>query len=132
MRHEREGRYTLNAGRWGPGTYRYQAEATLSGETLARDEGGFTVTPAQLELQQIMRNDRLLSSLSNATGGSYWTFNSDSLDTFWDYIFKSGTPEPKIQTQTNPLSLRTHWIWFALVVLLLGSEWFLRKKAGLT
>jgi hypothetical protein len=131
MQHEGDGRYSLNAGRWTPGTYQFKADAILDGEYYATDDGGFTVVPTQLELQNIIRNDQLLRTIAQSTGGHFLTYHSDSLDNIWDLIQQNHSFEPTIRNESSRFVLRRHWLWFLVLMALLGSEWAWRKKSGL-
>lgn len=93
------------------------------GEAKAR----FLVYEQDLELENPVADATLLASLANMTGGE--AMAPEQLASFLGR-FKNNRPDPIVEVQTKETPWDT-WPFFGLVVALLGTEWFLRKRWGL-
>ncbi len=124
----RQGRgYTLNAGIMPVGSYTYTAATTHNGQKLTAD-GRFSVRAIEMELFETTANHSMLRDLSAKTGG--FTVAPNQLAVLADSILAKPTIKPVIYetTTTDPL-IHLKWI-FALLICLLGLEWFLRRYYG--
>ncbi len=108
------------------GTYRIRATAKSGSQTLGEDQVDIFVHPQLAELEAPQLNEDLLKSLASETGGAYFSI-ADA----------ESVPENIADVQ-NPVfvdaerDLWTHPLILITVVGLLGTEWFLRKRIGLT
>jgi len=123
------GRFTLRINSLSEGAYSYSAQATWKDASLGTDTGAFSVESINLEYLNLTSNESLLRQLSYQSGGDFFTVatlstlpEKLSLDT----LFTSETQRHQLRFDIH----RTPWI-LALVVLLLGLEWILRKRNGL-
>jgi len=119
--------YSLNAGYFPVGDYRYKATAKAGNKILAA-EGGFSVSPVQIEQSETVADHRLLYTLSQKSGGKM--FYRNELEKLKDELLKRDdlASVSYVQTKLEEL-LNKKWIFF-LILLLLGAEWFLRKRSG--
>ncbi|MFN4080793.1 MAG: hypothetical protein ACK4NS_07815 [Saprospiraceae bacterium] len=119
--------YSLNAGVLPVGNYSYRASMTYGGQPQAF-EGRFTVRAIELELFDRTANHALLRQLSAKYGGEL--IYPDALLSLVEKIKSAKSAKPVIYEtkQTTPL-LNLKWI-FALLALMLGLEWFLRRYWG--
>ncbi len=108
------------------GTYRIKAVGRSGNLTLGEDQIEIYAHPQLAELETPQLNETLLKQLTEQTGGAYFTIaEAESL------------PENVAKVQ-NPVfvdaerELWTHPLVLIAVVGLLGTEWFLRKRIGLT
>ena len=99
-----------------PGLYR----VTRAGESLT-----LVATIEAREQLEIARNDARLRRLATATGGEFFT--PDTIDRLMNRLRTAGTLAGSIK---KPEPLITHHMWFLVVLLLLGLEWFLRRRMG--
>jgi hypothetical protein len=67
----------------------------------------------------------LLSSIANETEGSFFT--SSTVNNFWDTISDSNLLENKTEIVTSYYSPVRSMLWFVLLILLLGTEWLVRR-----
>ena len=108
------------------GTYRIRATARTTNQTLGEDQIDIHVHPQLAELEAPQLNEDLLKKLASETGGAYFAMkDAESL------------PEnvAKVQNQVFVDAERELWshpLILIMVVGLLGTEWFLRKRIGLT
>ena len=108
------------------GTYRIRATARTGNQTLGEDQIDIHVHPQLAELEVPQLNEDLLKELTSGTGGAYFAMvDAESL------------PENVAEVQ-NPIfvdaerELWSHPLILITVIGLLGTEWFLRKRIGLT
>jgi len=119
--------YTLNAGYFPAGNYRYKA-TVKAGEKIYNSEGEFSVSALQAELNETTADHQLLYALSQKTGGEL--FYPDQLDQLEKTLEKRDDIKTvsyshyKLQDLIN-----LKWVFFLLLILL-SLEWFLRKRSG--
>ena len=108
------------------GKYRVRATGRSGNLELGEDQIDIYAHPQLAELENPQLNEDLLKQLAGQTGGAYFTMaNAESL------------PE-NIANVQNPIfvdaerDLWAHPLILITVVGLLGTEWFLRKRVGLT
>ena len=108
------------------GTYRIKAVGRSGNLTLGEDQIDIYAHPQLAELEAPQLNEALLKQLTEQTGGAYFAIaDAESL------------PENVVKVQ-NPVfvdaerELWAHPLVLIAVVGLLGTEWFLRKRIGLT
>ncbi len=108
------------------GKYRIRATGKSGNLKLGEDQIDIYAHPQLAELENPQLNEDLLKQLAGQTGGAYFTMaNAESL------------PE-NIANVQNPIfvdaerDLWAHPLILITVVGLLGTEWFLRKRVGLT
>jgi hypothetical protein len=77
------------------------------------------------EQLEIARDDARLKRLATATGGEFYT--TDTVDRLISRLRTARTLSGSIK---KPEPLITNVVWFMVVILLLGLEWFLRRRAG--
>lgn len=119
--------YTLDAGMFPEGVYRFSASTTYNGEEF-KAGGQFTVQSIQLEVFETTANHRLLSLLSSKNGGTMvYPANMESL---LEQIDAKGVAKPLLFDTVKTRSLiHLKWIFF-LIFSLLAVEWFLRRYFG--
>ena len=118
--------YYLDAGVWEPGVYQYQAKLVQGGKSFEKS-GQVSVTPISAEYISNRADFGLLSRISAKSGGEMVTArNLASLE----QTLKSINAPVVVHTETKFEDLiNLKWI-FALLLLLLSLEWFVRKREG--
>jgi hypothetical protein len=108
------------------GVYRYKASTDRNGN---REEvrGEFLVTAQNIESQNLTADFGLLRQLAYSTGGKFYTANDV---TRLENDLKNREARGLIHSEENfdPL-INLKWV-FALLLLLISTEWFLRKYWG--
>lgn len=119
--------YHLNAGQLQAGVYHYEAHVK-QGAQLYTAKGEFTVTPVQVEATNLVANHQLLYQLAKEHGGKMIFPNQ--LAGLTDLLKNKDDIKPVIYTHTSysPL-IDMKWIFF-LLLLLISTEWFIRKWSG--
>jgi hypothetical protein len=119
--------YTLNAGVFPVGEYRYRASVEFGNETYTAD-GIFTVSPLNLESINTVADHSLLYQMAQNSGAKM--FFPAELDLLLEEIKNRQDIRPVLYTQHDFEDLiNLRWIFFLLLALL-TVEWFIRKYAG--
>ena len=117
-----ENRYTARFEVWEKGIYRIRATSGTGGT----DKTEIYVQPQLAELEAPQLNETLLKQLASRTGGAYFAI-ADA-----EQVPESITLIPNPVFVDTERVLWAHPLILILVVGLLGMEWFLRKRNGLT
>jgi hypothetical protein len=123
------GRYSGKLGSLPQGDYYFTGTAKVNNENLGTDAGRFNVGEIALEYQNLKMNAPLLRNLSERTGGRFYT--TDDSKKFLEDFKKLTKFQARSVTNRSEYILWNLWYLLALVILLLASEWFLRKKFGM-
>jgi hypothetical protein len=119
--------YNLNLGYLNPGKYNFTATTSI-GEKEFSKTGTFIVQEIKIEYQQLKADFKLLNSISEKTGGKFFTSKN------WkDLLVKLD--------QNQNIKIKTHyeknihelidWKWYFIIIFLFFTlEWFLRKYWG--
>lgn len=119
--------YRLNAGSLPVGTYTYTAKVERGG-TQYTDQGSFSVQPFELEGANLRANHKLLYNIAENSGGQL--IYPSEISSAINAINRSERATP-VSYSTEILSslLNLGWPLF-LIILLLSTEWFIRKRTG--
>jgi len=124
------GRYTLDAGTFPEGTYRYEATARREDVELGSDEGVFAVGALTLEFKETSANAPLMRQIASRSGGRF--LDDLSMGDFErDLTAAAGAFAPVVVEQEREIELRRRYIFLAIIIALLGAEWFVRKRSGM-
>ncbi len=123
------GNYSLTLPRLSEGLYSYQATARKGDREIESQSGEFLVSNSSSELTNTKRDDDLLKSIAANSGGTFFTYNNVSA--VWDSLRTENVLQTRTQTVENYTFPVRSFYWFAIVLLLLGSEWLLRKYYSL-
>jgi len=119
--------YTLDAGKLPVGAYTYEAQVSV-GANIYNANGAFSVAPLNIEsLNTIARHDVLynISAAHNAE-----TYYPNNLDALYNAIVNNDDIKPIIFEKIELTDLlNVYWLLF-FIVLLLATEWFIRKWSG--
>jgi len=119
--------YALNMGILPAGDYQWIA-TTKIGNSPYQKSGIFTVKEVQLESKNLIADHQLLQSIAKTSNGIFFT------DKQMQEVSKAIHNNPNITTVATYIKkytlLLNSWIYWALIVILLSLEWFLRKWNG--
>lgn len=119
--------YILNAGRLEKGKYRLKATAR-TGETTVVAESEFHIAQTEVESLNSKADHQLLHSLSALTGGKM--FLPDQLTALTEELMNRSDLKPVSYSETKLRDLiDLKWL-FALLIIWLSFEWFIRKRSG--
>lgn len=118
--------YTLEAGVFPVGNYRFNGRVNFNGQNLTYN-GKFSVQPIQLELYETTADHGLLRRLASDHGGSF--YDAGRLDALTEELLQKDL-KPVVFASTRTRSvIHLKWIFFLLLGLL-SMEWFLRRYHG--
>jgi hypothetical protein len=123
------GRYEGSLDGLSEGDYTFRASASMDGQSLGDDRGRFTVGELNLEFQDTRMNVQLLRQLAASSGGKY--FSPMEADGLVNTLSALPTFTSRQIQRAESFEL---WNWkymLALVVLVLATEWFVRKRSGM-
>ena len=107
------------------GEYTVTATGTLNGEDLGKQQAIFEVKPSYAEFSDAALNVPMLTTLANLSDGKYYPIEEANQLVNQIALVESATSEiTDVDIWDLPLI-------FGLILMLLGLEWFLRKRAGL-
>ena len=119
--------YSLNAGFLAPGIYRYRSIVKW-GDKSYTQEGEFRVFALQVEQNETVADHSMLFNLAKKNGGEM--YYPDQLKQLSETLLNR-TDLKTVTYSHYKLEDLVNMKWLALIlVLLLGIEWFFRKRAG--
>jgi hypothetical protein len=129
MSNEGNGVYKFESSSLSPGLYSYSATARKGGREIDSQSGEFLVQDSNSELINTVRNDELLRTLANETGGQFFVWND--LQDFWATLNSNDILQQKEELVESYIFPVRSFFWFMLVLMLLGTEWIGRKYYSL-
>jgi hypothetical protein len=110
------------------GSYTFEVQVLgPGGKALGRDEVRFQVDTLDVENDNPKANPRLLQRLAMQSGGIY--FDKAHASEAFRHLLRR--PAGYVKSVRETSVLWNHWSLFVLFVILLGTEWTLRKRWGL-
>ena len=109
-----------------PGEFTLRGEAELpDGKKINSTNESIIVQDVNIELKELIQEQNILMQVAHTSGGIYIPI--ESLDSMFSNI--EITPIQNLRNyQISGLSTQNYW-W--LLIVLLSTEWFIRKKLGL-
>jgi hypothetical protein len=119
--------YALNAGMFPPGEYSYTAVARFTDAPLTAS-GKFAVGAIQLETNETVADHQVLYAMAHKYGGAM--VFPDSIMNLKKMLMDREDIRPVTYLQSKLEDfINLKWIFF-LILLLVSTEWFLRKRSG--
>lgn len=129
MEHTGNGNYRLQLPRLAQGMYSYTATARKGLREIESQSGEFLISDTSMEFINTTRNDDILKSIANNSGGNYFTFENAAA--IWDSLESSDILVAHTETIENYSFPVRNIYWFLIVLILLGTEWIVRKYYSL-
>ncbi len=107
------------------GEYTVTATGALNGENLGKQQGLFEVKPSYAEFSDAALNVSLLTNLADMSGGKYYPIAEANQLVNQISLVESAT------SQITDIDIWDLPLIFGMILMLLGLEWFLRKRGGL-
>lgn len=119
--------YKVNAGQLKPGTYKWVVTATHNGKKYSKS-GEFAVEDISIERSSTRADFSVLNQLAKQSEGSFHQLKDYGL--LLNELEKRGDIAP-VRFADSGYTALIDWKWlFVFLVLLLGTEWFLRRWWG--
>ena len=119
--------YFLSLGKLPAGTYSWSANVKFGDKSYSKS-GVFTVQEVHLETLSLVANHSLLQNISESTHGKFYT--ADDFAALADDIRKNENIKSIASYQKRYSLFLNSWWYFIAILLLFGTEWFLRKWGG--
>jgi len=129
MSNNGNGQYNLRIGTLPKGVYHFEATAQKGDRTIDTHEGEFSVSGTNVEFVNTTRNDALLSRIALSSGGEYYNYQNAS--NLMQDLNSRGLLNQQKEIDSELFYPYQHAFWFVMVIILLASEWFLRKYLAL-
>jgi hypothetical protein len=119
--------YRLSLGKLPVGKYDWRAKTTFNGKSYEKS-GSFVVNDISLENLETSANHNLLQQIAENSNGKFYTLKNinrmlDDIDKRTDIV----TVTSDESTFKDIIDYK--WLFF-LIIVLLGLEWFLRRRVG--
>jgi hypothetical protein len=128
MRQVNPGLYETDLGPLPEGSYGVQAAASREGTRIGGDAGSFEVGSLGLESREPTADVALMRQVAVRTGGMH--ASGANFGTILDAL-RTAQMAPRVLEESEEMELWRHPALLGLVLLLLTTEWFLRKRSGL-
>lgn len=119
--------YYLNAGSLPPGEYSYKASTTFSGKAFQKS-GIFSVMSLNIESMNTVANHSLLNNLAMRHKGKM--VYPSQLDQVEQLLAARDDMKTIAYTKKRYTDLVSFWPFLLILLVLLSSEWFVRKRNG--
>ena len=126
-----EGEYTGDFTPTKEGSYRVEAEATLAGKALGRDKTSFSVAFPYGETDDGRPRPDLLKQIAEASHGAFFSISDWNEKTLEQMAAKLESHAPSQIIERRQTRLWSTLWPFAIVLALLGIEWWMRRTWGL-
>jgi hypothetical protein len=123
------GRFEGAFGSLPEGDYTFTARVLAGGEQIAEERGSFSVGGVNVEFQDTRMNRSLLQQVAERTGGRY--YDAGAIATLPQDVASLPGFQPRQVVRSSEIELWNRGWMLAVIVLLLASEWFLRKRNGM-
>ena len=121
----RNGNYQSNLEMLEPGKYTFKGEANYFGRKIDEDDGEFSVTGFSMELLETRMRSDVLKNVSDITGGKFYTADN------FEELFNDLSVKRKEFFEKFNIEIYNKWILLTIIVFILFTEWFLRKRLGM-
>lgn len=129
MNNIRGGIYTTTIGNYPEGLYEVHGSAVLNNRTLGEAETRVSVSRSSIELLDTKRNDQLLRQIATLSGGLF--IDSIDHDLINDYLDQNNISQQTEETISRFLFIYQSPFWFLIILVLLSSEWLIRRSVSL-
>ena len=119
--------YQLNAGTFPIGEYKYTATAK-NGNSVLQESGAFSVVPVVVESMQLVADHSLLNNLATAHNGEM-VYPANIRQIIEKIRNRDDIKSVSYDEKRFNDLVGLFWI-FLVIIALLGTEWFLRKRGG--
>jgi hypothetical protein len=123
------GRYIKSLGSLPEGGYSYRAAASLDGVQLGVDSGEFAVGALRVEFRETRSDAAVMGLIALRSGGNKLT--PASLAGVIPRLLDEGSLRERVVRIERDEELRRRFIFLGIIILLLTTEWVVRKRSGM-
>ncbi|MGH7770059.1 MAG: hypothetical protein ACREQP_21625, partial [Candidatus Binatia bacterium] len=128
---ESEGQYRTDFTPAREGAYRIEAEAQLGGKTLGRDRKNFSVAFPYAEAEDGRPRPELLKHIAETSRGEFIAGAELDTASLERVAAKLNLLAPSEIVERTEIPLWSTLTTFSIILILLSSEWWLRRKWGM-
>ena len=125
-----DGRYQGRIAGLPDGAYNLTGRASEGDRAIGSDEASFSVGGLTVEYLETTADAALMDELARRTGGT--RFFARDVDQLIQAVAQTGNLAPRQTTEIKRIEPRRITWFLVVMILLLSTEWFLRKKNGLS
>ena len=129
MQSRGNGRYSVDIGSLPAGTFSYTAIALRDDTELGSDTGSFSIGRRTLEFRRTRADFDILAQIASRSGGT--ALSPDQTDQVGALLRALPTFVPVTQASINQSRLWQRYPFMILILVLLSTEWFFRKRSGM-
>ncbi len=123
------GRYISSLEGLPSGDFNFKGEVIRNSQKIGSDDGRFSIGSVDIEHRNLRMQVELLRTISEASGGKFYTYNN--ISSIIDDIKSLKSFKAKPITLRSDFAL-WNYVWLLIVSLLLFAiEWFIRKRSGM-
>ena len=123
------GRYALDIGSLPAGNYSYQATASRDEQDIGQDSGAFSIGRRTLEYRRTQADFDILQQIATRSGGVM--VMADDASGLEDAIRNAAGFVPITESSLSQVRLWQRYPFLILILVLLSTEWFFRKRWGM-
>jgi hypothetical protein len=123
------GLYRLDVPSIPEGFHEVDIRASVNGAEVASERRSVDSGPSQVEFRRMVRDQALLTSLAERTGGRFAELrDANSISELVRFIESQSVQTLELE---ETVQVARHPAWFILLIVLLGAEWFWRRRVFL-
>jgi hypothetical protein len=107
-----------------PGRYLIRGQADLPNRSITSKAHEIQISETSVEYRRVQQDRFALAGIALRTGGRYAAASVDG-------IVERIDTKPRDTFSLSEVTLRTNFLLFLLILVLLGAEWTLRKRVGM-
>ena len=111
------------------GEYTFSASAVANGDTIGRTSGRISVGEQSVEFAETKMNKPLMKQIASSSGGEY--ADASSFNALVENILSRKEMTLQEQQHTREYQLWNLPSFLAVIILLFGAEWLVRKQSGM-
>lgn len=111
------------------GEYAFTATAQFSSQTIGTVHGRFSVGEQSLEFSDTKLNSTLMRQIASLSGGTY--ADMDAVGMLQDRLKQSPALKPEEKASVRDVDMWNAPMLFFVIIIMAGTEWFIRKRSGM-
>ncbi len=111
------------------GDFTFNGKASRNNKSLGTDGGSFNIGEVDIEQLNPVADYEFLASLADNTGGKYFYYTD--MNAVYPFLKNIRQNASKEKTEVNEIRLWSNEWLLIIVIVLLGTEWFIRKQSGM-
>jgi len=111
------------------GDYTYTAELLKDDKLIEKGIGKFSVSENNFEYENIKPDERILRTIADATNGK--NFTDMEVEKIKEFLYNTGEQKLTKIVTSEKVNLNFYFYYLLVIIVLAGTEWFVRKRSNL-